>query len=133
MLTKSPNSEQVQAALHAEEQHRQAMLAGDCSLLQQLLADDLVYVHSNAASDSKDSYLAKIGSGSLKYLSLQFDGLQARAVGDCVVVTGCMKAEIRKEGQVRQVSTLFMTLWAHGGTGDPHWQLHAHQGTPLPA
>jgi ketosteroid isomerase-like protein len=127
-------STSVQAVLNAEDARRQALLAGDVAALQALLAEDLVYVHSSAASDSKASYLAKLGSGSLRYLSLQFDDLQARAVGECVVVTGSMKAEVSKDGQSRQVRSLFMTLWARssGAHALAPWQMQAHQGTPLP-
>lgn len=122
----------VQEVLYAEEQRRQAMLAGDCAALQALLADDMVYVHSTAASDSKTTYLAKLQSGSLRYLSLQFDNLQVRLAGHSAVVTGRMSAEVGKDGQARQVRSLFMTVWSvdSDGRAPAQWKLHAHQGTP---
>lgn len=125
------------AVLAAEERRRQALLASDLQALQALLADALVYVHSTGASDSKDSYLAKLRSGSLRYQALQFEDLQARGVGqagDAVVVTGRMVAEVLKDGQPRAVRSLFMTVWTRApGTAPVPWQLCAHQGTPLPA
>jgi len=125
------------AVLAAEEWRRQALLSADLEALQVLLADALVYVHSTGASDSKDSYLAKLRSGSLRYQALQFEDLQARGVGqagDAVVVTGRMVAEVLKDGQPRAVRSLFMTVWTRApGTAPVPWQLCAHQGTPLPA
>ena len=125
----------LQAVLAAEECRRQALLSADLEALQGLLADALVYVHSTAASDSKDSYLAKLRSGGLRYQALQFDDVQARLLGtagDAAVVTGRMAAQVLKDGQVRAVRSLFMTVWARSAAaGD--WQLCAHQGTPLPA
>ena len=125
----------LQAVLAAEERRRQALLSADLVALQGLLADALVYVHSTAASDSKDSYLAKLRSGGLRYQALQFDDVQARLLGtagDAAVVTGRMAAQVLKDGQVRAVRSLFMTVWARSAAaGD--WQLCAHQGTPLPA
>ena len=125
----------LQAVLAGEERRRQALLSADMQTLQDLLADALVYVHSTAASDSKDSYLAKLRSGGLRYQAVQFDDLQARLLGplgDVAVVTGRMAAQVLKDGQVRAVRSLFMTVWARrADTGD--WQLCAHQGTPLPA
>ena len=53
-------NERLTAVLAAEERRRQALLSADLEALQGLLADTLVYVHSTAASDSKDSYLAKL-------------------------------------------------------------------------
>ena len=125
------------AVLAAEEWRRQALLSADLEALQVLLADALVYVHSTGASDSKDSYLAKLRSGSLRYQALQFEDLQARGVGqagDAVVVTGRMVAEVLKDGQPRAVRSLFMTVWTRApGTAPVPWQLCAHQGTPWPA
>lgn len=125
----------VQAVLQAEERRRQALLAADVVALQTLLDDGLVYVHSTAASDSKASYLAKLQNASLKYLSLHFEDLQVRVLGRCAVVTGRMSAEVSKEGQPKQVRSLFMTVWSTDeGAGEPaRWTLQAHQGTPLPA
>lgn len=133
MASGKADSAMLQAVLRFEEERRQAMLTGDSTKLQALLADDLVYVHSTAASDSKTTYLAKLQSGRLKYLSLQFDDLQARVAGQCVVVTGRMSAEVSKDGQPRLVSSLFMTVWSADSHGSEpvRWKLQAHQGTPV--
>mgnify|MGYP000019299515 FL=1 len=127
----------LKSVLAAEECRRQALLSTDLEALQGLLADALVYVHSTAASDSKDSYLAKLRSGALRYQALQFDDVQARLLGPegaAAVVTGRMAAQVLKDGQVRAVRSLFMTVWARSAARDAGgWQLCAHQGTPLPA
>ena len=124
-----------QAVLRAEALRCAAMLEGDVATLQALLSDGLRYVHSTATSDTKDSYLAKLRSGAMTYQSLHFDDLQAQKAGDAVVVTGRMRAEVRKDGQVKPVRSVFMTVWAAetDARGAPAWTLRAHQGTPLPA
>lgn len=129
----NPN-DKLQAALLAEEQRRQVLLKSDWQALRALLSDDLVYVHSTTARDSQLSLMAKLEGGELQYLALSFDDLQARLVGDCVLITGRMSAEVSKQGQARQVRSLFMTVWTveDNGHGQPQWQLRAHQGTPLP-
>ncbi len=40
-----------------------AMIARDDSLLPELLADDLVYIHSNGVSETKQAYLASVAAG----------------------------------------------------------------------
>lgn len=128
------------AVLAAEERRRQALLASDLQALQALFDDALVYVHSTAASDSKDSYLAKLRSGSLRYQALAFEDLQAHCIGeaaDAVVVTGRMAAQVLKDGQPRALRSLFMTVWSRSaGAGEranaTPWRLCAHQGTPVP-
>jgi len=117
--------------LALEERRRQALLAGDLPALRGLLADDLVYVHSTGVCDRRDSYLAKLSGGSLKYLELNFSELQVQLLQQAAVVSGRMAAVVSKDGQRKNVASLFMTVWGCGADGA--WRLHAHQGTPLPA
>lgn len=117
--------------LEFEELRRQALLAGDLPALHGLLADDLVYVHSTGVCDHKDSYLTKLSGGSLKYLALNFSELQVQVLQQVAVVSGRMAAVVVKDGQNKNVASLFMTVW--GCDADGVWRLHAHQGTPLPA
>lgn len=116
--------------LALEERRRQAMLAGDLPALQGLLAEGLVYVHSTGVCDRRESLLAKLSGGGLKYLELQFSGLQVQLLSQAAVVNGCMSALIRKGDHDIRVSSRFMTVWARDADGA--WRLHAHQGTPLP-
>ena len=117
--------------LALEERRRQALLAGDLPALQGLLADALVYVHSTGACDRKDSYLAKLAGGGLTYLELHFSELQVQLLQQAAVVSGRMAARVSKDGQPKNVASLFMTVWGCGADGV--WRLHAHQGTPMPA
>lgn len=117
-------------ALALEERRRQALLAGDLPALQGLLADDLVYVHSTGASDRKDSYLAKLAGGGLKYLSLAFGEQRTQGLPFAAIVGGRMSAVVLKDGQQKNVASLYLAVWACDPDGI--WRLHAHQGTPLP-
>ena len=121
----------VPEILALEELRRQALLAGDLPALQRLLAEDLVYVHSTGACDGRDSYLAKLAGGSLQYLELDFFSLQVQVLPQAATVSGRMVALVSKDGQRKNVASLFMTVWARGADGE--WRLQAHQGTPLPA
>jgi ketosteroid isomerase-like protein len=121
----------AQAVLQAEEVRRQALLAGDLAALEALLSPDLVYVHSSGGQDSKASYLEHMRSGSLKYLSMSFDGLQAYPASYCCMVTGRMSAEVIRHGQTMRIKSQFMTVWAPaaGTIAQPVWQLHAYHGS----
>lgn len=46
-----------------ERRRSRAMIESDVATLRNLLDDDLVYTHSNAAMDNKASYLSKVESG----------------------------------------------------------------------
>jgi hypothetical protein len=121
------------AALQWEQRRREALLAGDASALDAMLSESLVYVHSTAVRDTKASYLAKMTGGVLRYLRLDFTGLEVQRHEGAALVTGRMSATVLKEGQEKQVSSLFLTVWCpEPGPAGPVWRLCAHQGTPLP-
>ncbi|MDO8370774.1 MAG: nuclear transport factor 2 family protein [Burkholderiaceae bacterium] len=120
------------AVIEWELRRREALLAGDTTALEGLLSDALVYVHSTAAGDTKDSYLRKIRDGVLRYLSLEFSDLQAQVLPGAALVTGRMRATVLKEGQEKQVSSVFLTVWVpEPSDAGSAWRLRAHQGTPL--
>lgn len=116
----------------AEEQRRQAMLGGDIAVLEALLSEGLVYVHSTGGRDTKTTYLDKLASGSLKYLSLSFEDLQVHGEGPVQVVTGRMSAEVSVQGQSKTIRSLFLTVWVpqFGAGGQQVMRMLAYQGAP---
>ena len=122
-------------ALIAEEQRRQAMLSGDIAALEELLSEGLVYVHSTGGRDTKTTYLDKMASGSLKYVTLSFEDLQVHAAGPGEMVTGRMSAEVIIGGQSKSIRSLFLTVWMPelGAEGRQRMRMLAYQGTSGPA
>lgn len=114
----------------AEEARRLAMLGNDGSTLDGLLADDLGYMHSTGGKDSKQSYLAKIAGGTLRYEKVDFTSLQFRLIGNVGFVTGAMKAIVTSSGKHREVVNNYLAVWEHGAGG---WKMLYLQGTPVPA
>lgn len=126
----SHHTDTAQAVLQAEENRRQALLAGDLNALDALLSPALVYVHSSGGQDSKASYLEHMRSGTLQYQSMSFEALQAHPASSCCIVTGRMLAQVTRNGQPMSIRSLFMTVWAPAPGTAPVWQLQAYQGTP---
>jgi ketosteroid isomerase-like protein len=123
----------TEAVLHWEQLRRDAMLAGDSAALEALLSDAVVYVHSTGSRDTRASYLRKIRDGALRYLRLELSDLQAQVTPGAALVTGTMRATVRKDGQDKQVSSVFLTVWVpEPSDAGSAWRLRAHQGTPLP-
>lgn len=123
----------VAQVLQWEQSRRDAALAGDVAALGQLMGDTLAYVHSNAACDSRDSYLQKIATGTIRYLTLEFADLQVRLSPGAALVTGQMRATVHRDGQDRAIRSVFLTVWLPDGTpGRAAWTLASHQGTALP-
>jgi hypothetical protein len=112
----------------AEEARRTGMLSADTAQLRALFAPSLTYVHSNGASDTRESYLAKLDSGSMRYQSLQFEDAQFEVIGTLGLVRARMTAEVMREQTLRTIASTYLAVWYLDGN---NWQLHAVQGSPL--
>ncbi|MCZ8256877.1 MAG: nuclear transport factor 2 family protein [Polaromonas sp.] len=116
--------------LAAEETRRQVMLAADVALLGTLLSDTLSYTHSTGVTDSKQSYLELLASGSLRYEALEFAAPHARLLGTAGLVSAVMRATVRKGDVRRDIASSYLAVWEHTTAG---WVLQAVQATALPA
>lgn len=112
-----------------EERRRQAMLAGDAATLDELLADELAYTHSNADTDGKALFLDRVRSGYYRYQELAFVDPDIRIVGDTVLIMGRMTGKVVLGEELRVLNTRTTTVWVRK---DGRWQLLAFQGTKLP-
>ena len=74
--------------LDLEDQRLAAMVAADGETLDRILADDLSYVHTSAALDTKESLTSGLASGRLDYKSIKPSDRAVRVYGDCAVVRG---------------------------------------------
>jgi hypothetical protein len=112
-----------------ERQRRDAMLRGAVPELEKLLSDDLIYGHSSGEVDDKQSYLAKIASGSNVYEKLELDVATVIPMADAALATGFMIAMVRLPERLVAVDSRFMTVWSKG---DGIWRLVGHQTAPRP-
>lgn len=117
--------------LALEEQRRVAMLGGDVQALHALLAADLHYVHSTGASETRDTLLAKLEARQIAYEELRFEQLRTTLAdaGDAAIVTGEMRAQVRRDCELRGIATRYLAVWMRR---EGAWQLVAFQGTTLP-
>jgi len=119
------------AVLAAEALRRKALIDDDTAQVEQLFADDLVYVHTSGLIHDKAQYLA-YAANVVRYLDVTRDQLQVRVYGDMAVMTGfqvntlCKRADeiaVRGEGFVTQV-------WVKNPQG---WQIASFHGNRLPS
>lgn len=111
-------------AIQLEHRRRDAMLNGDIGALGMLLSPQLYYRHSTGTLDSRDSLLARISGGELKYRELGFQVGGHSGSADALVVHGEMSAQVLREGEVRKVHACYLACWMLTDT----WQLVAFQG-----
>ena len=128
---KAPGEEEVQETIRALETRRYAaMKAGDVAALRSLMSERLVYVHSDATQDSRESYLGTLAEGRLRYREISFETKEVLQAGsDTAIALGSMSAEIIRNGTDKSIASMTCAVWTRE---NEHWTLLAYQPTALP-
>jgi len=116
----------------AGKQHLAAAMTGDVATLDSLLADELIYTHSNGFTDAdKASYLAFIASGNYGTQGMSVDHSVARIVAldeDLAIIKGKQITNTSGANGLKwnSVEATSLDTWIRR---DGRWQLIAHQST----
>jgi ketosteroid isomerase-like protein len=105
-----------------------AMAEKDIATLQTLLSDDLVYCHSSARLDTKQSLIGAMQSGATVYTGVDPSDVKAQDCGDAVVLTGVARIQVLSNGKPNAFSVRFTDVYAKKGSG---WQMVTWQSTRL--
>jgi len=110
---------------------RKAMVDRDLAVLDDLLSDDLIYVHNNAMGEGKAEYMEKLKSGLYHYFEVAQPELALRSVGDRVVLsTGRTVLKVKlPDGTNKTVDGTTVTVWSNASG---KWRMEYYQGTPRP-
>jgi hypothetical protein len=117
---------QVQAA---EDARYAAQTSLDYTALERLLADDLMYIHSSAVVDDKQSYIASMRDGSVRYLAMKRSEVQVRSFGCLAVMTGIGQFDVQIKDKLLNVELRFHSLWI---SREGRLQFVSWQSTRLP-
>ena len=117
---------QVQAA---EDARYAAQTSLDYSTLENLLADDLIYIHSSAVVDNKRSYIDSMRDGSVRYLAMKRSEVQVRTFGCVAVMTGVGQFDVQLKDKPLTVELRFHSLWINR---EGRLQFVSWQSTRLP-
>jgi ketosteroid isomerase-like protein len=126
-MTNEDVAEQIRAL---ENRRYEAVTAGDVATLDELFAADLVYTHSDATADSKQSYLERLAAGFFKYGPISHPEIAIVVRGDCALVFHDMRGEVRIDGLLRVLNSRSLAVW---GREDGGWRLLAFQPTKYPS
>ena len=119
----------IQEVLDREEQRYQAQIAQDSQALQEILDDEMLYVHSNGLIDGKTSFIALVNS--IHYLKVERENIVVKIFADTAVVTGNAYVTVDGgSGQRRQSNVRFVNVWVRRGTA---WKNLLWQSTSMPA
>ena len=96
---------------------------------QVLAADDLVYIHSSAVVDNKQSYIDSMRNGSVRYLAMKRSEVQVRTFGCLAVMTGVGYFDVQLKDKPLNVELRFHSLWINR---EGRLQFVSWQSTRLP-
>ena len=106
-----------------------AMAQKDIAALNKLISDDLVYTHSSARLDTKQSLIGAMESGKTVYTAVVPSDVKAQDLGDTVVLTGSCRIGVNAGGRPNNFGVRFTDVWVNKGG---QWQMVAWQSTRTP-
>ena len=118
-----------QTIIDLDKKRMRAMAQKDIATLNEVIADDLVYTHSTARLDTKQSLIGNMESGSTVYTSVVPSDVKAQDLGDTVVLTGACRISVNAGGRANSFGVRFTDVYANKGG---RWQMVTWQSTRLP-
>jgi ketosteroid isomerase-like protein len=120
--------DQVMAINAAEARLRQAILGGDVDALDQLIADDLIFVGHLGQLISKEMDLTAYRSGLLKVEQLELSETEIRPLGETAIVVTRSSLAGTYDGHPFAGDFRYTRIWQNSGTG---WQIVAGHCSPI--
>ena len=111
-----------------EQRRYTAMQAGDFDVLEDLLHEDLAYMHSTGELETKKSYLDGLRTGTSAYKTVNFDDQTIRVCGDLGLVFHHLEADVVFEGAERHLDNRLLAVWTRD-TGK--WRMIGLQSGPV--
>ena len=118
-----------QKVIDLDRQRMTAMAQKDIAKLNGLIADDLVYTHSSARLDTKQSLIGAMEAGRTVYIAVVPSDVKAQDCGDTVVLTGSARISVNSGGNAMNFGVRFTDVWVNKGG---KWQMAAWQSTRTP-
>lgn len=121
--------EEIRQAVMARERQRfQALHALDYAALDDIFADELVYMHGHGRIDNKASYLANL-EAQPRYQSMRHEDLHLSIHGDCVLQSGVLICTFDPPGNGLPWKARYTSAWVRR---DATWRMALWQSTTLP-
>jgi Domain of unknown function (DUF4440) len=94
-----------------EDRRYAAMLYRDVKMLRSLLHDQLIYVHSSGATDTKASYIAGIETGSCDYRCIRRSKQTIKVQKSLALVVNCLSMNIAAGGHLVYMENRDLAVW----------------------
>lgn len=127
-MTATPGTA-AQAIEAADDERIRALVAGDVDALERMHGDELVYVHSSAFTEGKDSYLKGLRAGRVKFLGISRERTSVRAWGDVALLHCKARLDFEMGGETRTANSNVVSAWVRR---EGRWQMVHYHSTSIP-
>ncbi len=122
-------SKSERAVLDAEQRRFEAMTRKDTVSLRDMLADDLVYVHSNTVTETKKEHISAISSGQIVYAKMTREQARVRRYGKTAICNGTVQVQGILRDASFEIKLLYTAVYRKKGG---KWRLVNWQSTRVP-
>jgi ketosteroid isomerase-like protein len=114
--------------LQRDEEMSHAVVSGDWSRLEDIYADDYVYVGSDGRPITRAERLVAFRSGVLRYLGTKHTGVTVRLYGETAVVQGQTHSKVELNGRTLEGDFRYVGVWVRQGG---RWRIVLTQATRI--
>ncbi|MDP7546208.1 MAG: nuclear transport factor 2 family protein [Alphaproteobacteria bacterium] len=123
-------SENGDRIIALDKERMQAMADKDIAKLNNLLCEGLIYTHSSARLDTKQSLIGGMESGATVYTAIEPSEVVAQDLGNAVVLTGVAQISVDLNGTPNTFGVRFTDVYQNQNGA---WRMVTWQSTRLPA
>ncbi|GAB4022227.1 hypothetical protein GCM10028808_69320 [Spirosoma migulaei] len=114
--------------IETEKKRFLAQINADLPVLDQVLANDLIYAHSNGNTDTKQSYIQSIRDGKTKYTSIDTEEQKVRIYGTTATINGMCMLKAISNGETLNNHLRYLSVYVKNAG---QWQMVAWQSLKL--
>lgn len=116
----------------AERAWGAGVVAKNYPVLEKVLADDLIYSHSNGLVDTKRSYIDSLKSGKSEYYQVKYESIRVKMLDATTAMAFCRAYFQTKaaDGGKQDMTLALLHVFKKKGAD---WQLVGHQSARMPA
>ena len=111
-----------------EKQRFDAQVSKNYAVLEQVLANDLIYAHSSGATDSKQSYIQSIRDGKSNYAAIDVQEQKVRVYGNTAIINGVCLIKMNNNNMPTEMKLRYTDVYVKNGK---QWQMAAWQSLRL--
>ena len=116
------------AVTQAVDAFRKAVISKDKAQFDALIADQLIYGHSDGRTDTKASFIADAIGPRAQWKRVDYNNQTVQVTGDIAIVRHIFNADSERQGKMQLTNVGAMTVWQKLGG---QWKLLARQAYPI--